>query len=681
LANDVDPDGDTLTITNLPVTSTSGVTLTIVGSNVTYPALSGAPYVDTFTYKAFDGADSSSAVTVTVNVINVAPIANNDAVTIHWNNTVTVSVLDNDWDLNPTDGPLLAIEDVTVFPTKGSYIISGNRRDLIYTPTPGFVGVDTLQYRTRDPYSGISSAATLTITVTNSAPLARDDSYSVKWGNTLIMDVLLNDTSVDGDYFQLLSTSLPARAVITNGKIVYTSTAMSGPETFTYTITDFNREHTATVTVNVLNNAPVPANDVATVHWKSTGITINALDNDVDADNDPLSISSVTGFNTTFGLPSVVSNAIQYVPSHQILGTNSFTYTVTDTVAPRTASVQVTITNANQPTAANKAFNIHWRTANTRIDVVTSAQDADGDDLTVTKISNPASGTAVLQTDGTTGLKYFQYNTPALFTGAVSWQYKVSDGLASSDKVGTISGTVYNNAPTGQNFSGSYLPYGLATSSGTSFAVINSANDVNPADIPFLVVKSVSQGSNGGIVTISGDFKSINYRATAAGTDTFSYVINDGLSDSITYYISITTGASTLGASDKFYTMHWRDVLAGKSLDITYNVTSADHNNKHVWLKETPPLTSPHGSFVYNASYIRDDATAHSYGIIYTPTPGYLGADSFVVATTVVNPGAQVDATITVTTQITNTKPTAPAISATTHWNSCCYQFGCWRCF
>ena len=67
-----------------------------------------------------------------------------------------------------------------------------------YEPGPGFVGTDSFRYR---PSGLLSTAAKVTISVTNAVPVARPDTYT--WpGGTLSVPapgVLANDTDADGD--------------------------------------------------------------------------------------------------------------------------------------------------------------------------------------------------------------------------------------------------------------------------------------------------------------------------------------------------------------------------------------------------------------------------------------------------------------------------------------------------
>lgn len=89
--------------------------------------------------------------------------------------------------------------------------------------------------------------------------------------------------------------------------------------------------------------SPVAENDSATTTVNTTFITPNVLKNDSDPNGEELSISGFT--QGAYGM--VVNNGdgtFTYTPAQHWLGTDSFTYTITDTSSlPATATVSVTV--------------------------------------------------------------------------------------------------------------------------------------------------------------------------------------------------------------------------------------------------------------------------------------------------------------------------------------------------
>ena len=92
LANDSDPDGDTIQVGSV----TDGANGTVVDNGdgtVTYTPDANFNGTDSFTYRAYDGADYSDPATVTITVkpVNDAPVAVNDAATTPQDTPVIIS--------------------------------------------------------------------------------------------------------------------------------------------------------------------------------------------------------------------------------------------------------------------------------------------------------------------------------------------------------------------------------------------------------------------------------------------------------------------------------------------------------------------------------------------------------------------------------------------------------------
>jgi VCBS repeat-containing protein len=163
LANDSDVDGDALNavIATLP---THGVlTLNADGGFIYTPSLNFNG-VDTFTYRATDGASNSNPATVTITVtpVNDVPVANNDAYTMTADTTLNITapgVLANDTDVE--NDVLTAV--FTSNPASGTLSLNADG-SFTYQPNTNFSGLDTFTYRATDD-GATSGAATVTITV------------------------------------------------------------------------------------------------------------------------------------------------------------------------------------------------------------------------------------------------------------------------------------------------------------------------------------------------------------------------------------------------------------------------------------------------------------------------------------------------------------------------------------
>ena len=192
--------------------------------------------------------------------LNRGPAAVNDAYTIECNAPATFNVLANDSD---PDNDALTITSVST-PGKGTATISAGR--VVYTPAASSCTgvVDSFTYTINDGKGG-TSTATVAVTVkaaavvvpTNTAPVAVDDVFIVPCRNSLVLDVLGNDTDKDGDALTITSVTQPSKAGIAisaNGKtLTYNPTGVCFiQDSFTYTISD-GKGGTATANVTLID--------------------------------------------------------------------------------------------------------------------------------------------------------------------------------------------------------------------------------------------------------------------------------------------------------------------------------------------------------------------------------------------------------------------------------------------
>jgi VCBS repeat-containing protein len=166
LANDSDPDRDTLSAVLGSGPSHGTLTLNANGSFAYTPA---ANYhgSDSFTYLAGDGEQESSpaTVTITVGAVNDIPTAATDAYGTGEDTTLTVDapgVLANDSD--PDGDTLSAVAGSG--PSHGTLTLNADG-SFTYTPAADFNGNDSFTYRASDG-SLISDSVTVTLTVTAS---------------------------------------------------------------------------------------------------------------------------------------------------------------------------------------------------------------------------------------------------------------------------------------------------------------------------------------------------------------------------------------------------------------------------------------------------------------------------------------------------------------------------------
>lgn len=201
IANDWDPDGDTVRLTNgNPVVTppANGTAVRLSDSTLRYTPNAGFRGVDQFRYQATDGLPGGTDTAwVRIRVDNHAPIAENDTATAPAGGSVVVDVVANDRD-DDGDALMLPLETSLPQPAHGSRL-RVNATSFRYFPDAGFTGTDSFQYDVVDPW-GARGVATVSITVTsNGAPVTVNDHFVATAGMQITRDVVYNDSDPDGD--------------------------------------------------------------------------------------------------------------------------------------------------------------------------------------------------------------------------------------------------------------------------------------------------------------------------------------------------------------------------------------------------------------------------------------------------------------------------------------------------
>lgn len=260
-ANDFDPDGDPIRVvlgTPILAPPSHGMATRVSDTSIAYSPSSGFRGTDAFQYRIGDGGKVHSA-WVTVRVDNHAPVAVQDMATTHTS-PVTIDVVANDTDLDGDTVTLIKGQAISQHPSHG-WAIRASDQTITYTPNAGFFGTDTVRYIATDSWGAVA-IGTLTIDVTNRAPIAKGETIRAVTGAPKTYNVVINDSDPDGDPIALDaivgSPNHGTVVIVDDRKVTYTSNpGFTGNDSFVYRIVDsFGATDTAVASVVVSDLAP-----------------------------------------------------------------------------------------------------------------------------------------------------------------------------------------------------------------------------------------------------------------------------------------------------------------------------------------------------------------------------------------------------------------------------------------
>jgi len=593
LDNDSDPDGDDIQATIYSYASNGTVSLLADGSFV-YTPEADFYGIDSFQYTVDDGSlDSSPAtVTITVDPVNDAPVAEDDAYQLSTDDALHVDadsgVLANDTDVEDDD----LTASVVATTAHGALDLDGDG-SFTYTPNSGFHGEDSFTYRVYDG-SDYSDEATVTLTV-NDPPEATDDAYTIEEDGVLSKDaqagVLANDTDTNDDSLTATVVSQPSHGTLVlngDGSFDYTpGPNFNGTDTFTYKADDgFTDSGTATVTITVeaVNDAPVAVDDKYSVNEDET-LDVDAdwgvLANDSDVDNDDELSVAVVKHPAHGSLTLLGDGSFTYVPEQGFVGTDTFTYTANDgELDSEAATVSITVVSQTLPTAVDDEYQVAQETTLTVSEEDgLLANDLNLEDAYIPAIvDGPSSGTLdYLADDGS-----FAYTPNADFAGIVTFTYKLTDGTNESN-VATVTIAV------GQ-FEAADDAYEVDRNEELIVPAGDGvlANDVGVGDTA--VVELVGGVSSGTLdLALDGSFTYMP-NEDFTGTDSFTYKMVDGETESNVATVTITVTEETendppVAVDDEY------DVLEDEVLEVGME-NGVRENDYDVDGSPATPLTS-----------------------------------------------------------------------------------------
>ncbi len=443
--NDSDVDSSPLTYTILNAPALGSLVIQTGGSFVYTPS-ANAFGVYNATYQVCDaqGACSSATLTITVQAVNDAPVANDQNFSIAEETVLNSNVSANDVDI---DGGVL-VYSLIQGPSSGNLSFNSNGT-FVYTPANNFFGSVTFTYQACDA-GGLCDNAITTIAIlnVNDSPVATNDSFTVLEDGIIGGNVAINDTDADNDQLTFTLISGPTSGTFTlqsNGAFVYVPIAnYHGGQQVQYQVCDgLGACDTGLLILTIVsvNDTPVANNDAFGILVNTT-LEASVVNNDSDVDLAQLIYSLVNEPNNGV----VVFNAdgsFVYTPNEFFSGSDIFTYQACDSPgACDQAIVNIAVINNN---VAPVAFDDSYLTLEEngfQTSVALNDQDENGGPLSYSIVTMPQHGTLVMSSDGT-----IQYNPDFDYYGSDSFTYQVCDpfGLCDQGSVTISIGNVEDN--------------------------------------------------------------------------------------------------------------------------------------------------------------------------------------------------------------------------------------------
>ncbi|MEP1898404.1 MAG: cadherin-like domain-containing protein [Ascidiaceihabitans sp.] len=434
-ANDTDPNGDPISVDSFTQPDNGTVTENPDGT-LTYTPDPDYNGPDSFTVTVTDpsGETSTSTVNVSVTPVNDGPDAVNDSDVTDEDTSVTVDLLANDTDVEGDD---LEVTGATVPADQGTLVDNGDGT-VTFTPAPNFNGTATISYAITDGNGGTDTAIhEIEVAAINDDPVAVDDLATTNEDEPVTIDLIGNDTDVDGDPLTIGEVSVPADqgTVEDNGDGTVTFTPapnFNGPATITYTVVDGQGgedEGTAVVSVGAVNDGPVAVDDAASTD-EDTPVTIDLVGNDTDEDGDDLTLISVSVPADQGTVEDNGDGTVTFTPAPDFNGEATITYEISDSNGGTdTGEAVVDVIPMNDgPDAVNDDAGEVVVGETLVFDPLVNDTDPEGDPLTITDATVPAD-------QGTVGIVGNQIEfTPAPdFEGEATITYTIEDPDGGSD--------------------------------------------------------------------------------------------------------------------------------------------------------------------------------------------------------------------------------------------------------
>ncbi len=599
------------------------------GGAVTYTPEKDFFGTDYFTYVVCDNSDpqicaESDEVVITVNGVNDAPVANDDAVAIEENETTVIHVTHDDIDMDDNlDETSLSLES-TPYSGTAEANIDGT---ISYIPHQDYTGSDEFMYKICDEEAMCDTAmVSISIVEAVHVPIANNDHISVIGSGSVQINVLENDESESGNLYvdKILDNALFGTAVLNNDNIItYTpDEEYYGEDEIVYIAC--SEPHVCAqaevfITISEMNHAPEAHDDIAST-FKNEAVTINVIHDDVDLDNniDPSSVSIINSpVNGSVEIDE--EGSVIYTPNQDFVGMDNFTYNVCDTeglCSEANVTVEVAVVEKSASTSSgggggsfivvptgmdDEVSVFHHETL--LVNALENDHPLNNSYLFVSRISyEPLYGTVEINEDNT--ISYF---SDGEYVGVDRFDYVVCDSRITSlcsDAEVVITVSEDDTAPIAQNDFASVHENGSV-----EINVLLDDFDLEK-NIDLETLKIISFTTNGTAEIKDDGIIMYTANENFVGLDELEYLVCDTEKECDTAIVTFDVFAGN-------HLLDADDLVIGDIVNtpITFSIGDIKEGG-HVFNVHTQPL---HGNIVLNSN--------SSY--TYTPNEDFVGDDKF----------------------------------------------------
>ncbi|WP_233009230.1 Ig-like domain-containing protein [Rheinheimera faecalis] len=465
LANDTDPDGDTISLQPELLSTVQNGQL-LLASDGSFQYLPDQDFfgTDSFSYQIADPAGLVSAATVVLNVLaqNDPPVVQAASFSVNHNTPLSVAAPGLLAYASDVDDQNLTLDgQVVVAPTKGSVQLSQDG-SFSYSANSQETGSDSFVFRVLDG-TGASSTGTVVINIIYqaSAPVLADASYQL-FANSPNGYAFAQLTAADSDPNDTVSFSIISGndagifSLSTSGLFMVadaTQLAQFSGTTKTLVVQAQDSYGLIDQAVLQIQIVAIPVIAQPDTYSLAQGSTLTAtpgvLANDSESSSATLTASLISG--PAHGQLTLSANgSFVYTPAPTFYGSDSFIYQASN--GTYSAQAMVTLNVLSTPPSLQANFDAYTLDEDSTL-TVTSADSLLLNDsfnpneaLTVSLVQAPPYGTLSLNTDGT-----FTYQPAANSYGAYYFTYRLTQGAITSDAQVELNISPVNDPPSLQD--------------------------------------------------------------------------------------------------------------------------------------------------------------------------------------------------------------------------------------